>query len=592
MALSTIQKIDRLSVDCDLGHQVVHGAVDATVQTEGGAIPTMAGAVNSLKAYNVRGAWVPGMTLSIKDVFINGGIAYVVLTPIPYVSTDVAADIAAQRIGVHQGATREELAASSGTSLVGFQRAAAGSVPSTAQDKLEESVSVREFMTVAQRADAAGGNPTMDVTGAFNLAIAALPANGGTIDISYPLLLCNLVHTKCGVTFRGRGTSNWQGDAANSIGLAPFDPTKPTFQVGNDTGYVVGTRLHNISIVNPGGSGQFGLKLYGGTYGFQAEGFVCAGFLNRSVWVENGATYPATYISFTNFCFSCSGTDPTIAAALYCKYGPGVVNQSFTTGIYLQGGNISSRSAVARQVWLDGVILNVANLYVQTSGSRSGLYLERNYAGSDLSKVIFSGGSIDAGSNANISVEVKHSASQNLSDFVQGQVAFSGSLETSDGTLVTSSSSSNYSLYPYLAWPITTGRITFPDKANWADKTASIFGGGTANSRTLTLTGDTISLAPGYGAVRLLSVVGDSTATLTLLDQLNNRAVKVVNSAGTLRLSSYGSGSAVRVGDGAWNGQPFMLGPFCLWVDASGRLRIKNGTPTSDLDGTAVGSQS
>lgn len=34
-----------------------------------------------------------------------------------------------------------------------------------------------------------------------------------------------------------------------------------------------------------------------------------------------------------------------------------------------------------------------------------------------------------------------------------------------------------------------------------------------------------------------------------------------------------------------------LLGGYVLWVDATGKLRIKNGQPTSDTDGTVVGTQ-
>lgn len=43
--------------------------------------------------------------------------------------------------------------------------------------------------------------------------------------------------------------------------------------------------------------------------------------------------------------------------------------------------------------------------------------------------------------------------------------------------------------------------------------------------------------------------------------------------------------------DSAETGAGFRLGGHRLWVDASGRLRIKNGAPTSDTDGVVVGSQ-
>jgi hypothetical protein len=34
-----------------------------------------------------------------------------------------------------------------------------------------------------------------------------------------------------------------------------------------------------------------------------------------------------------------------------------------------------------------------------------------------------------------------------------------------------------------------------------------------------------------------------------------------------------------------------LMGPYHIWVDNVGRLRIKNGPPMSALDGTIVGSQ-
>lgn len=44
--------------------------------------------------------------------------------------------------------------------------------------------------------------------------------------------------------------------------------------------------------------------------------------------------------------------------------------------------------------------------------------------------------------------------------------------------------------------------------------------------------------------------------------------------------------------DAAWDGNtPLRLGTYHLWVDGSGRLRVKNGKATSDTDGTVVGVQ-
>lgn len=45
-----------------------------------------------------------------------------------------------------------------------------------------------------------------------------------------------------------------------------------------------------------------------------------------------------------------------------------------------------------------------------------------------------------------------------------------------------------------------------------------------------------------------------------------------------------------RLGGGSWQ-MPLILGANYLWLDASSRLRVKTSAPTSDTDGTIVGTQ-
>lgn len=45
-------------------------------------------------------------------------------------------------------------------------------------------------------------------------------------------------------------------------------------------------------------------------------------------------------------------------------------------------------------------------------------------------------------------------------------------------------------------------------------------------------------------------------------------------------------------GNAGWNTAHLRIGIYHLWVDGSGRLRVKNSAPTSDTDGTIVGTQS
>ena len=40
-----------------------------------------------------------------------------------------------------------------------------------------------------------------------------------------------------------------------------------------------------------------------------------------------------------------------------------------------------------------------------------------------------------------------------------------------------------------------------------------------------------------------------------------------------------------------WNGNHPVLGQYHIWVDSTGDLRIKNSPPTTETDGTIVGTQ-
>ena len=54
-------------------------------------------------------------------------------------------------------------------------------------------------------------------------------------------------------------------------------------------------------------------------------------------------------------------------------------------------------------------------------------------------------------------------------------------------------------------------------------------------------------------------------------------------------LSFSGVNGIPTLGDGVWDGIPTKIGTQYLWVDANTKLRVRNGAPTSDLDGKVVG---
>jgi hypothetical protein len=57
-------------------------------------------------------------------------------------------------------------------------------------------------------------------------------------------------------------------------------------------------------------------------------------------------------------------------------------------------------------------------------------------------------------------------------------------------------------------------------------------------------------------------------------------------------LDPVGDGVRFRTASASWAYAPIQIGTYYLWVDTTGDLRIKNGAPTSDTDGTVVGTQS
>jgi hypothetical protein len=113
-----------------------------------------------------------------------------------------------------------------------------------------------------------------------------------------------------------------------------------------------------------------------------------------------------------------------------------------------------------------------------------------------------------------------------------------------------------------------------------------------------------------FQSVGTHAVQVDATATNTLIS--HNRGITTYAGSSTPGVSD--SGTATRIegtteaggavskapvhafsdksGACAWNSGYLQLGAYRVWVDANGKLRIKNGAVASDTDGTVVGAQS
>jgi len=99
----------------------------------------------------------------------------------------------------------------------------------------------------------------------------------------------------------------------------------------------------------------------------------------------------------------------------------------------------------------------------------------------------------------------------------------------------------------------------------------------TSSGPTLTLTGDNsvLNYLGNDKSPNSFTATGANPQTIIQNTTANNIDFQF----STLAISAF------------WGKVGLVMGSYYLWVDASGRLRIKNGAPSSDTDGTVVGTQ-
>lgn len=156
---------------------------------------TVLGAVNTLKAFNARGARVNGTVYNLKDVYTESGIAYVTVVNF-FTSVSVSSDLASGNVVIHQGATKEELITSTGSNLIGWISDAIGAVKRTIYSKLSDHVSLFDFMTASQIADVKAGTKTLDVSSVIQAAWDWCVPRGIAMQVPPGIYRCDKTITK------------------------------------------------------------------------------------------------------------------------------------------------------------------------------------------------------------------------------------------------------------------------------------------------------------------------------------------------------------------------------------------------------------
>lgn len=446
-------------------------------------------------------------------------------------------------------------------------------------EKLNDIVSVIDFGAV--------GDGVTDDTAAFNAAIASLPPYGGTVFIPSGNYRVNLVITKSSVRLLGEDLSPHRG-AAFKRGLRPYNPALPVITIGNDTAYVEHVSLDTISIVDDSTAGaQTGLRLAGGAYAFYAVNLMIAGFQQYCLHIQGGTNYPCAYVYITNFSFSNGQQGPDGSAVIYTRYG-----NNFTTAMFFAQGRLNNGfNSLDRLLINDGCQPYFANTWFEATGTRRGIKILKSDAGTSNPYVLGANSSLDSSSSSDILVESAWSSSLAWGQAIQGSMTVDGLLENNASATSVRAGASTYGSI-ILAADMVTQRISFPTNEASTDQSARISAFGSANTRSMALFANRFDFKSlVQNGVRVVS--SDATPTIAGIDLLEintNKQAFVRNVSGELQLLP-ASGSAVQAGDGAWNGNPLRLGTYYLWVDATGDLRIKNGAPSSDTDGTVVGTQ-
>jgi hypothetical protein len=380
---------------------------------------------------------------------------------------------------------------------VTFLAAGSGATQRTALDKLRDVVSVNDFGAI--------GNGVADDTAAINAAIAALPANGGRVLFpSIGPYKCNLLIKRNNITLEGvTGAGGTNDTMGRVVGLIPADITQPVLQVGDDTGYVAGFQAINLNLWR-GVGGQYGLRLHGGVLSARFVNFRVHGFERNAIWIENGPSYPITFVYFTN-CSASAGSVGSTEAVIFINS----VAPQYTTAVYFSNG-YSNVGLGGYSIHIKNTFASFANFWVSARDNQ-GLFFDYDGTGT-VPRVLASNLTVDSDSSADVLLESNYSLSgaKLPTSFVSGTATFDGIAKFFDATTADIKDTGTWARYPLLLFPVNVGTTYYTTTSDTTPRDVSIDRSGSGASSVMTLT------SPGEVHVSVGGATRVVTATTTL----------------------------------------------------------------------------
>ena len=220
-------------------------------------------------------------------------------------------------------------------------------------------------------------NLTFDQTAAFHRAIAAAAVEGGTVVVPPGVYPVNILLDVNGVNFE---FSSWQSQSTTTQNyLVPWDITKPCFQIGNNTKFLNGFYIKNLTMhgIGPNGTGEIGMLMPGGVNMAHFTSLSIRRFAKRQLSIRSDGAYCSEYVYFDGLNLEGCGTATPGEGVLHLHYG-GEVSGSWVTAIYINNFTIRSNDGEPA-IYTEGVMPCFTNGWIQcgmgTANSVGGIVL-------------------------------------------------------------------------------------------------------------------------------------------------------------------------------------------------------------------------